>query len=87
MTLKQKLNDYTEQEFLEFILEIKRANKNEPDDTLIPLIQHFETITEHPSGSDLFYWPESEYLSEPEQILKIVKEWRLENGKEGFKAT
>lgn len=33
---------------------IDTAIEDEPDNVLVPLIEHFEKITEHPSGSDLF---------------------------------
>ncbi|WP_410896971.1 bacteriocin immunity protein [Pseudomonas guariconensis] len=85
MIFKEKLSDYTEQEFLDFLSEIDRANENEPEEALVPLLQHFRKITEHPAGTDLLYWPESNEAGEPEQILIIVKEWRRANGKDGFK--
>ena len=85
MIFKEKLGEYTEQEFLEFLHEIDEANDNEPDEVLTPLLLHFRKITEHPSGIDLLYRPATEYEGEPEQVLKIVKAWRLANGKEGFK--
>lgn len=85
MTLKKNLSDYTEQEFLEFIHEIDRANDNEPDHILSPLLMHFAKITEHPSGFDLLYRPITKKAGEPAEVLRIVKEWRLANGKDGFK--
>lgn len=87
MKLKDKLNDYTEQEFLAFLHEIDRANEDEPEEVLAPLLLHFQKITEHPSGINLLYRPLSEEDGEPEQIIKIVKEWRLANGKDGFKSS
>lgn len=86
MTLKNKLSDYSEQEFLELIQEIIRANEDEPDDVLGRLLDHFSKITEHPSGYDLIYRPSSKKNGEPEQILKIIKEWRLANEKDSFKS-
>ncbi|MFJ3075788.1 bacteriocin immunity protein [Pseudomonas sp. NPDC087029] len=85
MILKENLSDYTEQEFLEFLAEIDRANEDEPDAVLAPLLLHFRKITEHPSGINLLYKPASSKEGEPEEILRIVKEWRLANGKDGFK--
>ncbi|WP_445009190.1 bacteriocin immunity protein [Pseudomonas faucium] len=55
MILKENLSDYTEQEFLEFLAEIDRANEDEPDEVLTPLLQHFRKVTEHPSGINLLY--------------------------------
>ncbi len=85
MILREKISDYTEQEFLAFLQEIDRANDNEPDSVLTPLLLHFRKITEHPSGINLLYRPSSEHAGEPEQVLKIVKDWRVANGKESFK--
>lgn len=85
--LKNKFEDYTKQEFLAFLQVIDTAIEDEPDNVLVPLIEHFEKITEHPSGSDLFFRPQGSDRGEPEQVLEIVETWRLANGKEGFKAS
>ncbi|MBV4537820.1 MULTISPECIES: bacteriocin immunity protein [Pseudomonas] len=85
MILKPKLSDYTEKDFLDFIAEIDKANENEPDNVLTPLLMHFRKITEHPSGIDLLYRPTTKKAGEPAEVLRIVKEWRLANGKDGFK--
>ncbi|KHL74459.1 colicin immunity protein [Pseudomonas putida] len=85
MISKEKLSDYTEEEFLNFLKEIDRANDDEPDDALAHLLLHFRKIIEHPSGINLLYKPASSKEGEPEEILRIIKEWRLANGKDGFK--
>ncbi len=85
MILKNHLCEYTEQNFLELLHEINRANEDEEDEILVPLLEHFESITEHPAGTDLIYWAASDELSKPEQILEIIREWRIANGKDGFK--
>ncbi|MCI0912717.1 MULTISPECIES: bacteriocin immunity protein [Pseudomonas] len=85
MSLKTNYHDYTELEFIEFLKEIYRANTEEPDDVLDPLLEHFSAITEHPSGTDLIYWPENDEQGEPEAVLNIIKTWRAANGKPGFK--
>ncbi|MBA1200147.1 bacteriocin immunity protein [Pseudomonas plecoglossicida] len=85
MILKPRLSDYTEADFLEFIHEIDRANEDEPDHILSALVIHFSEITEHPSGYDLLYKPATPELGEPAQVLRLVKEWRSANGKDGFK--
>lgn len=86
MRLKDNLIDYTEQEFLDFIAEIDRANDDESDAVLSSLLLHFAKITEHPSGFDLLYNPASKEEGEPREVLRIVKEWRMANGRSGFKA-
>ena len=37
MILKEHLSDYTEQEFLDLVNEIDRANEDEPEEVLAPL--------------------------------------------------
>ncbi|MFZ5936162.1 hypothetical protein BGP84_22995 [Pseudomonas putida] len=85
MIIKPNYNDYTEMEFVEFLKEIYRANAEEPDEVLDPLLEHFAAVTEHPSGTDLIYWPENDDQGELEAVLSIIKSWRAANGKPGFK--
>lgn len=87
--MKTKFEDYTEQEFLDFM----NAFFSNPDKLKgkaferrsIQMVEHFEKITEHPAGSDVIFYPEEGHEHSPEGILKTVKEWRLQNGKPGFK--
>lgn len=85
MMEKRALSDYTESEFLALLNLIFETNGTQPDEILDPLLEHFEMITEHPAGTDLIYWPEAPELGTPDQILRIVTEWRLASGKDGFK--
>ncbi|WBM72281.1 bacteriocin immunity protein [Buttiauxella sp. WJP83] len=81
--LYEKSNDYTESDFLEFINTIyfaKARNENEHDFN----IEEFERITEHPAGSDLFYFPE-EGKSGPIEIFNEIKRWRKSHGLPLFK--
>ncbi len=89
MKLKNKLEDYTEAEFLLLLNELFENTQNLSDDDFeqrsIELVNHFATITEHPSKSDLICYPRDGVEDSPEGILKEVKEWRALNGKPGFK--
>ncbi|MGV6396548.1 bacteriocin immunity protein [Pseudomonas caspiana] len=88
-TAKLKLEDYTEAEFLSFL-----ENLFEPS---VPLegdayeeyidtqVKRFVEITEHPSKTDLIFYPREGVEDSPKGILKEVKEWREKNGKPGFK--
>ncbi|WP_145931284.1 bacteriocin immunity protein [Yersinia bercovieri] len=83
----KKFSDYTEQEFLDFIKDICYVNK-----TIYPTeksheiaVEEFERLTEHPDGSDLIYYPSDEREDSPEGILNVIKKWRAENGRPGFK--
>ncbi|HHJ0101305.1 TPA: bacteriocin immunity protein [Yersinia enterocolitica] len=83
MELKTSICDYSETEFkkiIEAIINCEGDEKTQDDN-----LEHFISITEHPSGSDLIYYPENNNDGSPEAILKEVKEWRAKNGKPGFK--
>lgn len=78
------LADYTEQEFIEFIEKIKKADfatESEHDEA----IYEFSQLTEHPDGWDLIYHPQTGADNSPAGVVKTVKEWRAANGKPGFK--
>lgn len=97
---KTKLEEYTESEFLEFLNifftpEEEPQESIEDDDEVLDaldaheayvdsLVEHFEMVTEHASGSDLIFYPEKGEGS-PEAIIENVKKWRAANGKPGFK--
>lgn len=81
---KSNISDYTESEFLEFLNVICWSEyPNEKDQINAVLL--FEALTEHPDGSDLIYYADSDEDATPEAIIKKVKDWRAANGKPGFK--
>lgn len=84
-----RLEDYTESEFLDFLKELFDGGEgltgDEFDKYMIERVQHFETVTEHPSRSDVIFYPKEGQEDSPEGILKAVKEWRAANNKPGFK--
>ncbi len=85
MELKNKFEEYTESEFLDFlnkIWTIDVASEEEHD----KLIEAFSRITEHPQGNGLIFYPAEGVEDSPAGVLKVVKEWRAANGKPGFKA-
>ena len=88
--LKDKLEDYSEAEFLLFLEEFF-SNKNglEADalsEHLDSLLDYFELITEHPRGADVICYPEEGQEDSPEGVLKEVKRWRALSNKPGFKS-
>ncbi|QBF24610.1 bacteriocin immunity protein [Pseudomonas tructae] len=89
MELKPRLEDYTEAEFLEFVREFFENRSGLRGSALDAfhhkLLGHLEAVTEHPSKSDLIYYPAEGDEDSPEGVLKRVKEWRAANGKPGFK--
>ncbi|MGL6242207.1 bacteriocin immunity protein [Pseudomonas sp.] len=78
------MSDYTEQEFLEFLAEICNSEYLTEKDQINAVVL-FEALTEHPDGSDLIYYADSDAESTPEAIIEKVKVWRAANGKPGFK--
>ncbi|MGF1723446.1 bacteriocin immunity protein [Photobacterium nomapromontoriensis] len=83
MKNKERFQDYTLSEFLELLNEIfesKGSDKYQDE-----LLEHFITITAHPDGSDLIYYPEKEEDGTPERIVEIVKAWRESKGLPLFK--
>ncbi len=82
--VKNQFSDYTESEFLDLMADIVEANGSEEYQD--QLLEHFIQITEHPSGSDLIYYPENPADATPKRILETVKEWRARNGLPSFKS-
>ncbi|RZM89492.1 MULTISPECIES: bacteriocin immunity protein [unclassified Escherichia] len=85
-------NDYTENEFLEFLHEFRKATRKdkflkgkELDTYLDKLMYHFIVITEHPKQGDLIAYPESPEDGNPNNIIKIVRVWRKSQGLPLFK--
>nr|WP_314528203.1 bacteriocin immunity protein [uncultured Pseudomonas sp.] len=83
--MKNHFSDYTEAEFIQFMREIREANKHASDEVLDPLLQQFCRLTEHPDGTDLIYYPEDGADNSNEGITQTVKEWRAAQGLSGFK--
>ncbi|HGJ5874977.1 bacteriocin immunity protein [Arsenophonus nasoniae] len=77
------ISDYTEKEFLKFVRGIYNDIYPTEEDH-INAVMEFERLSEHPSGSDLLYYPEKGNEG-PEDVVRIIKEWREKNGKPGFK--
>ena len=83
--MKNRIEDYTEEEFLTFIENIFYS-KAPTEKIGEQWMAHFEKISEHPRKSDVCVFPLEGEEDSPEGILKRVKEWRAANGKPGFKA-
>ena len=74
----------TESEFLKLVIKIyndEYSTEEEHTDAILA----FKSLTEHPEGSDLIFYPAPGKVG-PEAIVKEIKEWRVSNGKPGFKA-
>lgn len=89
---KEKIEDYTEAEFIEFLMEFANPTKagkpltgREFEKYQDVLFNHFILITEHPAKGDLLFYPETPGAEEPENVVKIVREWRRSQGLPLFK--
>jgi len=84
--LKASISEYTEAEFVALLQELAKEDEEaENDDRADLLLSHFETISEHPAGSDLIYYPEPGADNSPEGVMQSVKNWRAAQGLPGFK--
>lgn len=86
---KEKIEDYTEEDFIALLDGFRN-----PDSSLTgrhlekywdELMDHFIEITGHPKKGDLVAYPDKPGDDEPENIVKIVKEWRKSQGLPIFK--
>lgn len=85
-SMKKSLLDYTEAQFIQFLKEIRAANKSASDEVLGELLEQFRLLTEHPDGTDLIYYPEAGADNSNEGITETVKKWREANGLPSFKS-
>jgi hypothetical protein len=84
----REFSDYTEQEFFDFIVGIYNF-----DSQLYPTEKahtnaalEFERLVAHPLGLSLIAHPQKYGMKDaPEEILRVVKEWRAEQGLPGFR--
>lgn len=89
MLIKEKLEDYTEFEFLELLRPLFNSNNGltgkAREKYVIKTLLHIEKITEHPERYGLVTRPPAEREDSPEGVVQEVKRWRAENGKPDFK--
>ena len=85
LVMKNDITDYTEDEFISFMLKLLAENKAETDDVLDVLLDQFCEMTGHPDGTDLIYYPEDGSSGSAEDVTRVVKEWRNAQGLPGFK--
>ncbi|MHC8389794.1 bacteriocin immunity protein [Pseudomonas sp. MDT2-39-1] len=79
------ISDYTEKEFIKFIQQIRAINKEGSDEELGEVLAQFRSLSGHPDGSDLIFYPEPGADNSAEGVTKTVKEWRAAQGLPGFK--
>lgn len=81
--LSKLISELSEGEFLKFVTRVYN-NEYDTEEVHIGAILEFKALTEHPSGSDLLFYPEPG-KSGPVAVVAEVKAWRAANGKLGFK--
>ncbi|EAT5844326.1 TPA: bacteriocin immunity protein [Salmonella enterica] len=77
MELKNNLEDYTEDEFIEFLNNFFEPPEELTGDELSKfidnLLRHFNKITQHPDGGDLIFYPSEEREDSPEGVIEELK--------------
>lgn len=86
MSADDKIQSYTEQEFIHFIKQVTDFKNMRSEQQSNELTIKFQRICPHPAGAALIFWPESEGLDSPENIVRIIREWCETNGEPGFKS-
>ncbi|MDI2593948.1 bacteriocin immunity protein [Pseudomonas sp. 681] len=81
--MSQLISEMSEEEFLGFVRKIYQS-EYVTEEQQIDAVLEFRRLSEHPSGSDLLYFPDPG-KDGPEAVVAEVKSWRAANGKPGFK--
>lgn len=89
MELKQRFEDYTELEFIEFLNEFfgnpHNLARKERQSHIERLVEHFDKIVKHPEGNGLIFYPSEGRDDSPEGIIEDIKKWRTSQGLPLFK--
>lgn len=81
--MNKRVSDLLESDFLSFVTRVYN-NDYYTEEQHIDAVLEFKALSEHPSGSDLIFYPEPG-KSGPTAVVEEVKAWRAANGKPGFK--
>jgi hypothetical protein len=82
MGIKSNLSEYTRQEFKALIGAIDDARTEEDRGELV---EHFNKIVPHPSGSDLLFYPDDGADDSPEGIVQTINDYCISKGLQGFR--
>ncbi|MFJ4251731.1 bacteriocin immunity protein [Pseudomonas sp. NPDC089741] len=83
--IKRSVADYTEQEFVELVDEIRKEDKAPTDKRADVLVRHFNEVVGHPDGMDLIYYPKPGSDTSSAGIARTVATWRAANRLPRFK--
>ncbi|MGP6459132.1 bacteriocin immunity protein [Pseudomonas parakoreensis] len=78
-----RISELSESEFLSFVTRVYNDDYD-TEEQHIDAVLEFKSLSEHPSGSDLIFYP-APGKSGPTAVVEEVKAWRAANGKPGFK--
>ncbi|WP_234096014.1 bacteriocin immunity protein [Citrobacter portucalensis] len=86
---KQKIEDYTEAEFIEFLNELFENPGNlkgrEFETHCNMLVKHFDKIVDHPESNGLIFYPPDDREDSPQGVIDEIKRWRKSQGRPSFK--
>lgn len=89
MEFKSTLEEYTEEEFLEFLNEFftnpNKLKSKERQQYIDKLASHFDKIVLYPEGNGLLFYPSDDREDSPEGIIEEIKNWRKSQGFPLFK--
>ena len=87
--LKQKLEDYTESEFLDFLNEFsanpRYQGEMDRESYIDSLVDHFDKIVDHPEGNGLIFYPPDDREDSLQGVIDEIKRWRKSHGRSSFK--
>lgn len=84
MELKATLQDYTATEFQTLVERIWAVDLPRQDHDR--LINHFDRVVDHPSGTDLLFYPDDQFgENSPDWVVHHIKGWHQQQGIVGFK--
>jgi hypothetical protein len=84
MNFKNTLDQYTESEYTALIQRLFDGYYSSEAE-LDEIVENIVNTSEHPSGSDILYFPSNGIEDSPAGVLMTIKQWRAANGKPGFK--
>jgi hypothetical protein len=81
--MNKLITEISESEFLTFVTRVYNDDY-ETEEEHIEAVLEFKSLSEHPSGSDLIFYPEPGKAG-PVAVVAEIKAWRAANGRPGFK--
>ncbi|WP_174848099.1 bacteriocin immunity protein [Yersinia artesiana] len=65
------ISDYTESEFLELVRKLFNVEDASEEEDIQNLLE-FERLCEHPDGTDIIFYPNSNQENTPERLVKEI---------------